>query len=237
MAQARSLIERVASLEGVLAVVVGVGAIIYPIGFIQLVARIGFGATNVFSSAWLAASLMPAVRVAGEGVHALAGLWGMFIIFAASLVIYRRWQISEHTSLSDYLKVFTARKWVLALVLVILAAGVIVGLVSEHGTWQTAVEGVITFVVAQIYSVLLLTHRARRVVAQFALVTGLFYLSTSINVVLEASAHHDAGLPHVQIGSDDGRLISHSDGYWYILTSSGEIRAVPDSQATAVIKP
>src|SRR5438046_2829957 len=87
MAAARSYIARFASLEGVLAVIVGVGAIVYPIGFVQLVGRVGFGATNDFSTAWLVAGLMPPVQVAGEGIGALAGMWFFFLILPIYLLL------------------------------------------------------------------------------------------------------------------------------------------------------
>ena len=32
----------------------------------------------------------------------------------------------------------------------------------------------------------------------------------------------------------EGRLVTHSDGYWYIFDDTGELRAIPDDEAGAV---
>src|SRR5205809_651746 len=111
MAEARNLTSRFASLEGVLAVIIGIGAVIYPIGFIQVVARVGLGATNDYSTAWLVASLMPPVQVVGQGVRALAGMWWFVIFLAVFLIYLNRRPLKETRSFRQYLDAYVFAGW------------------------------------------------------------------------------------------------------------------------------
>jgi hypothetical protein len=232
--EASSPTARFASLDAVLALIVGVGAVLYPIGFIQLVARVCFGATNDFSTAWLVASLMPPVQVAGQGVRALAGMW-WFLIFLSVLLLYLyRWPLDETRSLREYLSAALSTWPVVIIVVVGTAASVITSVVSER-SWQAVVGSVIRMVMGLLIAALIVTHRARRAFIQLALVTAVVYIGTSASLVLDASQHHDPGLPHVEVGSYKGWLVAHSDGYWYVLTTSGGLDAIPDQQASSVV--
>jgi hypothetical protein len=222
---------RFASLDAVLALIVGVGAVLYPIGFIQVVARVGLGATNDFSTAWLVASLMPPVQVAGQGVEALAGMWTFLIFLPVFLVLLRRWPLNETWSFHHYASAYMAG-WRLPILVALTAVLAIVTGLARH-SWQVGADTVITMAMAQLVLALVLTHRAS-VFINLALFTTVIYVGASASVVLDASQHHNPGLPDVAVGSYQGRLVTHSDGYWYVLTTSGGLVAVPDDHATVV---
>jgi hypothetical protein len=236
MSEAGSLTPRFANLDAVLALIVGVGAVLYPIGFIQLVARVDLGATNDFSTAWLVASLMSPVQVAGQGVRALAGMWWFVILIAVFMLYLYRWPLKETKSFREYWDTYLFAGWRLPIVAAItLVPAAAIGLVQH--SWQSVVSNLILAIMAQLIGALTVTHRARSALMEVALLTAIVYVATSASVILDASQHHDPGLPHVQVGSYNGRLVAHSDGYWYVLTSTGQLVAVPNDPTTVVIQP
>jgi hypothetical protein len=233
MAETNSPVARFANLDGVLALIVGVGAVLYPIGFIQVVARVGLGATNDFSTAWLVASLMPPVQVAGQGVRALAGMWWFVVFVSVFLLVLYRWPLDETRTLREYVSSALSSRRVVIIVVVSTAVGAASSALFQHN-WQAVAGSIISIVMGLTMATLTVTHRARRALIQLGLVTAVFYVGTSASVVLDASRHHDPGLPHVEVGSYKGALVTHADGYWYVLTTSGQLVAVPDDHVTAL---
>jgi hypothetical protein len=233
MSESRPQTVSLASLEVVAALVVGLGAIVYPIGFIQLVARVGFGTTNDFSTAWLVASLIPPVQVAGQGVKALAELWvGLFIVPVAWLMSSRLRQAQSFKQ-----AVLTEEApWMLISIGVFLAAGVI-GLVLIGHSWRHASDVAVGVVELVLLFLLFRTRQSRGAFAHWTIVLAIVYVGIVLISIIVAFYEHDPSLPHVDVGTTSGRLVAHSDRYWYVLTDSGQLVAIPDSADTVVVGP
>jgi hypothetical protein len=106
--EASSPTARFVNLDAVLALIVGIGAVLYPIGFIQAVARVGLGATNDFSTAWFVASLMSPGQVAAQGVQALAEMWTFLIFVPVFLVLMTRWRLNEDWTFRHYVSSYAS---------------------------------------------------------------------------------------------------------------------------------
>src|SRR6266550_3314423 len=236
MADARSYIDRFSSLEGVLAVIVGVGAIVYPIGFVQLVARVGFGSTNDFTTAWHVASLVPAVEVAGYGLQGLASMWLFFLFAPAFLILAKARPLDETRSLGEYLAaMFSSRSLILLYVAAVVGAA---GLgYSEHRTWQGTLRTSSLVAMGTFVGMISAVYRSRRALLGVVLMTAIVYLAGSVSAVLTASELHNPRLPHIEVGAQKGWLVSHSEGYWYVLMNTGRLVAVRDDNTTVIITP
>jgi hypothetical protein len=223
---------RFSVLETVVTVIVAAGAVVYPIGFGQLVARVDLGSTNDFSTAWLVASLMPPVQVAGQGVLALAQSWPLLFFMVLAGLLASRGGGSETRSLLEFIRSKPWTFYVLILGLYAIGAAA-VGLLT-HDWEDAAVVGLGSIAVGLVW-ILIETRRARRALVQWILVIAVGYVGIAALSVIDVTQSHDPGLPHVDAGGYDGALVAHSDGYWYVLTTSGKLVAVPDTQATVVM--
>jgi hypothetical protein len=221
------------TLEVVAAVIVGLGAIVYPIGFIQLVARVGFGSTNDFSTAWLVASLIPPVQVAGQGVKALVGGWPGLVIVPLAWIMTSRQRQAQSFKQAVLTEI---GPWILIIGGVFGAAGVIGLALIEH-SWRHASDVAVGGVEIFLLFFLFLSRQSRGAFAQWTIVLAIGYVSLVLISIIVAYYEHDPLLPHVAVGPYSGTLVAHSDRYWYVLTASGQLVAIPDSADTVVVGP
>jgi hypothetical protein len=68
----------------------------------------------------------------------------------------------------------------------------------------------------------------------FALIYGTILVAAFLN-----AAHHAPDLPRITINvdsaqSESGRLLDHTDGYWYMFDSRHRLLAIPDDDAGTV---
>jgi hypothetical protein len=205
------------------ALVAALVAVLYPIGYTLLVARLGIAYTHSLTTAWYAASLVPVPNVLGQvfGLPFLLAVGTTAVVLVVEQLPRPPWR----GRLSRRVKLIVSG---IALLVIVVASVVthdfafIVGI----GTGMATATG------SLLLNDLWKGRRISALTRLGALASLLYIALTAISLLPptdQASVLPQIELSGVRLGGT--RLLAHTDGYWYVFTSDGALHAIPDSQA------
>jgi len=202
-------------------------AVLYPIGYTLLVARLAITYTHSLPAAWYAASLVPVANVVGQ----VFGLPFLLTVASTAIVLI----IEQLPKPRRKIQVSRRGTWI-AVAVYVLALGAMLAVSRDVALIAGVVTGTVTGVGFGLLEDLGKRRRIPTLTRWGALVGLLYIVLTSISLLPPTDPSNV--LPQVRIGavSTAGtRLLAHVDGYWYVFTPDGVLHAVPDSQAGAPI--
>jgi hypothetical protein len=212
------------------AVVAGLAALTYVLGLLVLWVPIARTYTGDLTTAWHAVALVPRPVVAGLGVGQLLpaptltlAAFAAFVLGLAyvGLLGHRRW--GER-----------AVKWIVGIyaVVIMIVVVVFVELVNSRATYPllAALAATIAFGLIRGF-VRGLSHERYWWVGLAVFITVL-YVGSAVNVAFSAPP-----LPPVEISATTetkGRLLAHTEGFWYVFNQEGDLIAIPDGEVKTV---
>lgn len=242
------------SIGTVVSIVATLTVPLYAVGFVALAAQIAATYTGDFSAALYAASLVPDKVIVGQGLRAF---WiapytaGSFVI--SVLLLARLYQrpvgaipvLKAVLFLGDW-RTYSTRPLLLARVfylsVALLFAVLVQGFVmrGDKSLWYVLSLVFVVIVVSQII------RRGRETGAprvSYYLPSILIGYAGMIAQLLFVTSLAEPPLPHVALqpatnqAAISGRLVTHSDGYWHVLTTD-RLVAVRDADVrTATLSP
>jgi len=210
-------------------------AVLYPIGYTLLVARLAISYTHSLTAAWYAASLVPAPNVLGQ----VFGLPLLLSIGSATAVLIVE-QLPRPPWHGRSLPAWATGTRGLILSVIVVLVAIVVGIIArEFALLVGIVAGGATGFVSGWLQELKKARRISALTRWGALGSFLYVLLTVMSLLPPpdpASVLPQVDLAGVHIAG--ARLLAHTDGYWYVFGRDGVLHAVPDSQAgQATIRP
>jgi hypothetical protein len=221
------------------------GALVYMLGILALWFPIFRNYTHDLAGSWYAVSIIPKTTVIGQGLIRLfipVTIYAALIAIALSADYVARlqgtpWKIALRT-IALLIAYFFPVAWIVTLDFV--------GN-EQFALWEYAVVLIspVPIIVAALWTRKLVhnpvDHEGRRRLVIKAVVVVLVSSFVASFLAFGVIPHRPS-VPRVDLtGShsvEEGRLLTHSEGYWYIIEPDGEVFAVPDDEGrTAEVHP
>ncbi len=210
------------------ALVAALVAVVYPVGYSLLVARLTFSYTHSLAASWYAASLVPPANVLGQ-------VFGIPFVLTIGVVV--AFLIAEQLPQQKQRIQIRRRYGLIALAVSLAVLAVYLAVTRDISLVVGIIFGFGAGAAAGLLEGLRRRHRIGALTRWAALATMLYVVLTGISLLPSS----DPLLPAVELSGPpvtSGRLLAHSDGYWYVFAPDGNLDAVPDGQAgRATIRP
>lgn len=240
-----------ANIATVLSLLVAILGPLYVLGMLALWVELSENYTYDFTVAWYAASLIPKAVVLG---HSAILLWEELPYFILLLFLHtrntRHFRVSVTPESDRAMRVKQRRGGRLRLlikgsVITVLAILFFISLLNSRWTWSRFVSlgaGSISGLV----SVLILWEggpRNRPSLTRYLASLTVLYIGVIFITIFDAGLRKPP-LPAIHLRYEEsdavitpisGKLLSHSEGHWYVLAESeGNVLAIPDGSAKGV---